>query len=272
VIFNRPIPFQTAIESAAVKTALPTTLSAAQYRALGGQLLRGAQISAKVTSARFLDQVTGLATDLAAGKTDYATARVVLQQAREGLAEAAILDDQRLDLILRTQRELAQGYGQWVEGNDPDVIDAFPARELYRLEARDQERDWPARWRVAARTAGDTDALRVLDERGRMVALAASGLWQALGDGAGGFTDTLGNPFPPFAFRSGMWTRDIGRAETIELGLLAADQAAPVPAPAPALGDVLAQPIGVRSEQLQQAILDSFGDDVRFENGVLTQR
>lgn len=272
MIFGRPIPFETAIQSAAVKPALPTTLSAEQYRALGGQLLRGAQVSAKVTSARFLDQVTGLATDLAAGKTDYATARVFLQQARQGLAEEALLDDQRLDLILRTQRELAQGQGEYIEGADPDVIDAFPARELYRLEARDLERDWPTRWRTAARSVGDNAALQVLQDTDRMVALAASQIWQALGDGAGGYTDTLGNPYPPFAFRSGMWVRDIDRAEAIELGLLAANQPAPQPEPLADLGESLRQPINLRSEQLRQAILDSFGDAVRFDGDVLVPR
>ena len=61
---------------------------------------------------------------------------------------------------------------------------------------------------------------------GRMAALKSSGIWRALGDGEGGFNDTLGNPYPPFAFRSGMWTVELDRGEAEELGLLAEGEAA----------------------------------------------
>jgi hypothetical protein len=268
MLFGQPIPFSRALESAAVKTALPTTLNATQYRALGGDVLRFTQISARVQSAEFLDQVAGLAVDLAAGKTNYATARVVLQQARQGLAEEALLDDARLDLITTTQRELAQGYGDFVASQDTAVLDAFPAQELYRLEARAQERNWPQRWTVAARAVGDNAALRVLEATGRMIARKDSLIWQALGDGAGGYTDTLQNPFPPFAFRSGMWTRDISRAEVLALGLIEpADQVAP--RPVPDLKASLAQPVNLRSQSLLQQILTRLGDAVTFTDGVL---
>ena len=52
-----------------------------------------------------------------------------------------------------------------------------------------------------------------------MVALKSSPIWQALGDGVGGFKDTLGNPYPPFAYSSGMGWTDISRRECAELGL-----------------------------------------------------
>jgi hypothetical protein len=269
MLFGRPIPFQAAIESAAVRSVLPTTLTSAQYRALGGDLLRQTQISATVQSVEFLDQVQGLAVDLAAGKTNYATARAMLQRTREGLAEEQILDDARLDLILRTQRELAQGYGQFIEGQDPAVIEAFPCAELFRLEDRQDKRDWAQRWTIAARTSGDVDALRVLDQTGRMIARKDSGIWQALGDGAGGYTDTLGNPFPPFAFRSGMWTRDVARSEALDLGLITeTDTVQPVAAPN--LAELLAQPLRLRSATLRDQILAKFGDAVKFNDGVLT--
>ncbi len=53
-----------------------------------------------------------------------------------------------------------------------------------------------------------------------MIALKSSGVWQALGDGAGGYTDTLGNPFAPFAFNSGYGTDGIPYNECVKLGLL----------------------------------------------------
>jgi tetratricopeptide (TPR) repeat protein len=53
-----------------------------------------------------------------------------------------------------------------------------------------------------------------------MIALKSSGIWLALGDGAGGHDETLGNPFPPFAVGSGFRTEGVDRKETEELGLL----------------------------------------------------
>ena len=53
-----------------------------------------------------------------------------------------------------------------------------------------------------------------------MVALKSSPIWQALGDGAGGFRDTLGNPYPPFAFGSSYAWVHVDRLEARELGLL----------------------------------------------------
>jgi len=49
-----------------------------------------------------------------------------------------------------------------------------------------------------------------------MVALKSSGIWQALGD----FEDGLGNPYPPFAFNSGMILQDVERDEAVKLGVI----------------------------------------------------
>jgi hypothetical protein len=46
-----------------------------------------------------------------------------------------------------------------------------------------------------------------------MCALKTSPIWQALADGAGGFEDTLGSPYPPFAFGSGMAWVNVRRSE-----------------------------------------------------------
>ena len=56
-----------------------------------------------------------------------------------------------------------------------------------------------------------------------MVALKSSGVWLALGDGAGGYSDTLGNPFPPFAYNSGYDVDEITREDAVALGLMSED-------------------------------------------------
>ena len=85
--------------------------------------------------------------------------------------------------------------------------------------------DWPRRWQAAGDSVGWQGALR----GDRMIALKASPIWQALGDGEGGFRDTLGNPFPPFAFGSGLAWMEIDRDECIELGLISPGEKVPVP-------------------------------------------
>ena len=79
--------------------------------------------------------------------------------------------------------------------------------------------DWPQRWKAAGERVAWRGAHRT-----KMVALKSSPIWQALGDGAGGFRDTLGNPYPPFAFGSSYEWVPVDRLEARELGLL--DEAA----------------------------------------------
>ena len=119
--------------------------------------------------------------------------------------------------MIETNVQTAQGYGQAVAANDPDVIDAFPAQELFRLEDRKEPRDWEARWMEAAQAAGDGYAAKALVDGGRMAALKESGIWDQLGSI---WDDSLGNNFPPFAFRSGMWVQDVSYEEADDLGLL----------------------------------------------------
>ena len=52
-----------------------------------------------------------------------------------------------------------------------------------------------------------------------MMALKSSPIWQAIGDGAGGYSDTLGNAYPPFAFGSGLGWLEASADESTEAGL-----------------------------------------------------
>lgn len=149
----------------------------------------------------------------------------------------------QIDFTVKIATEVAQGAGNYVRANDEDVVEAYPGWELLRVFDRlvprgfkvgpkgelieEPEDAWPARFRAAAEGLPDEDAIiGILESTGRMLALKSSEIWQRLGDGVGGYDDTLGNPFPPFAFNSGFDVNEVSDAECIQLGLLGADEKA----------------------------------------------
>ena len=263
MIFNAPIDFDAALNSHAVKTILTTTLDSAEYRALGADILQRSVISSKVASAGILDTLKGAVMDILAGNTTTARARLILGSSANGLAD---LNEDRLNLMIETNVQTAQGYGQAVAANDPDVIDAFPAQEWFRLEDRKEPRAGAARWMEAAQAAGDGYAAKALVDGGRMAALKESGIWDQLGSI---WDDSLGNNFPPFAFRSGMWVQDVSYEEAVDLGLLDKGEKAE-PMKLPDFNAHLKFSLAQLSADVQTALLKNLGDAVQFKDGVLT--
>lgn len=233
----------TPAETILAKTLLPTALDTAGFRERWGTRIHAdALASARTTSERYLARLQATLADLARGDIGAARGREILIDELRGLgydaerggfpeapvpaADAGTLRDlasrARLDLVLRTQLQSAQAMGQVARSEDPVVMELYPAYELVRGAYRVRPRgDWPQRWRAAGEAVGWQGAAR-----GRMIALKTSPVWQALGEGAGGFRDTLGNPWPPFAWGSSHVWRDRNRDEAAEAGLLPAGEAA----------------------------------------------
>ena len=265
---TNPIPFVEAVQHLLGKGLMPTSLDTVGLRALDAGIRRQAVFSARTLMTDYLAKIKEVTTsdinpsqetriDPDTGESrqvtvgfNPATAR---QELRDKLAalgyapsddEAGTITDlassERINLVVKTNVELAQGAGNYIAGHDDDVLDAWPAQELYRQEGRDQPRNWDgrnpqgdktltgfgSRWMFAAQASSDADAARIMEETGRMIALKSSGIWQALGD----FEDGLGNPYPPFAFNSGMWVRDVPRKTAVDLGLIEAGEPAAKPA------------------------------------------
>jgi hypothetical protein len=254
-------PFTQAVAAHGGKKILPTSLSSAQMRQeLDATVFRTSMISAKTLITDLLEgyktRIASIINPTTEQRPDrvtadnpegyvttglnLATARTETKQALQELGytpqpgEAGTLkdlsSDSRINLVLKTNTETAQGAGRFLQMNDVDVIDQFPAQELYRLIDTHKHRDWATRWQAAADESGDDDAARVFNETGRMIALKASPIWDSLGNGAGGYDDTLNNPYPPFAFNSGMWVKSVSRKEAESLGLMdAGDKVVPHP-------------------------------------------
>lgn len=247
ITLDAPTPFREALRRQDVRRVMPTNLSTADLQAMDAGILRSSFFSAKNTLVGFLDAAKAKITRFLnpeevsrpGGETvlegeSLATARAGLREVLQDLGyqpdpgKRGTIEDfgstQRLELVIKTNAQVAQGYGQWKQGMDEAVLDEWPAQELFRAEERKDERDWSVRWLAAAREAGDDEALGAYGTTGRMVARKDSPVWQALGDGAGGFdSDALHNPYPPFAFNSGMDVMDVTRDDAIALGLIGRD-------------------------------------------------
>lgn len=163
---------------------------------------------------------------------DYTFGRVNLADARH-MARAILanhhvdsffLSEEWLNLFFDTHSTMAHAKNL-VEAETPESLDQFPAWRLERYSSRRIPRqDWAARWKAAGDACGWEGASRT-----DMVALKSSPIWKALGNGAGGFRDTLGNPYPPFAIGSGLDWSPISREEAAALGLFGDGKAPPKP-------------------------------------------
>lgn len=217
MIFGDASSFLEAVQSLKVKQKLPTNLSSEDLAKLSVELRERALFSAKTENAYYLQKIDDVLSAIIDAKLDLATARLRLKEALIQISyepepdkRGSIQDlssDIRLNLVLQTNVEMAQGYGQWVQGQDPTILDEFPAQEFTRIESRVAERhDWTRRWAAAG---GEFFT-------GRMIALKNSSVWTKL--------SRFGLPYSPFDFNSGMGVIDVDREEVVSLGLLSENQ------------------------------------------------
>ena len=221
-----------------VKELLPTSLGSDEIREqIAKEILQRSVFSARMESARYLARVRDVCAQIAAGEINQATAR---ERLLEVLAEmghspqdgGGLLNPasrRRLTLVIDTQTQMAASVAR-ITSETADTIEDFPAYEFTRLEGRGTPRpDWERRWAAAGLACNFEGALK-----DRLIALKTSPIWQHLGNGAGGYRDTLGNPYPPFAYGSGMGWLDVDRDECIALGLIKEGESVGKP-PSPSL-------------------------------------
>lgn len=229
---------------AKARDVLPTDMSTQELRKLDAAVRQRSVFSARATNIDFVDAIKKSVDRLLAGETNEATMRAGLQDVLDSLdydpargfpgdapdrvppAEVGALRDlsseKRLRLILDTQESMMANAGRMRAGNTQDERFSFPAWELVRvarvqqprgLTGTKQDPTWEERFILAG---GELVA-------GRMIALKDDAVWQNLGS-SGTFDDGLDNPYPPYAFNSGMGWRSVGRDECIALGLITGDE------------------------------------------------
>lgn len=224
MIFDSPIPFAEALASRKVKRLLPTSAGSAELAKLAPEIRERAFFSAKVENVQLLSKMDRMINGVVSmadgrgtvdGRKSALSADEVRGELKDQLRKAGYVapegkagglqdlsSSQRLNLIIKTNNDMAAGAGQFALQNDPDILDAYPCLELYRLESREVPRAWQERWvRAGGKLYG-----------GRMIATKDSNVWKAI--------SRFGTPYPPFDFNSGMWTEEVSRAEAEELGVI----------------------------------------------------
>ena len=294
-IFTKPLSWLEGIRRLAARKVLPTTLGTEDLRRLGGDVKRWGIFSAKIANADALQEINDVVTEVVRGitpkdeetftvtqkdGTTYEKRKKPLQlsipdaklRLRDKFRELGVTvenpakigtiedpeSDARLQLIVTTQEELAQGYGRFIANQDPDLLDLWPCQELVRISPSLVQRDWKERW---ARCGG-----HFYD--GRMIALKNADIWDKLGD-SNTFPDALGNPYPPFAFNSGMDVRNVSREDAEQLGVIEKFTPAPRPRERSLTEDVKASPARF-DESIRLALAND--PTMVLEDGVLSLR
>jgi len=232
-------PFQEANDVLAQKQILATKMSTAQLRDLDRWIRFQSFFSARTAEADYLDEAKSTIESILNPKPDErgVTTGMNPAYARQALKDFLqkigyqpdpdkrgslqdLSSDARINLVVKTNVEMAQGAGNWIQSQDAAVLDQFPADELFRLEARTKHRDWVNRFRIAGDQSGFAigDGWTITPD-GRMIALKNHPIWEELGS-SDNFDDALDQPWPPFAFNSGMWVRDVDRTEAIAAGIM----------------------------------------------------
>jgi hypothetical protein len=123
--------------------------------------------------------------------------------------------NQRLDLIVRMQTMLSQGYGQYEQHQDPDVLMVWPCVELRRVGQRMKPREssdgvpdeyWQEKWEEVGGELYD----------GRMVCRADDPIREEVSD--------FGLPYGPPGYNSGYDWVPVRRDVAVDLGVIEDDE------------------------------------------------
>lgn len=223
--FDDPIRFIEALEKLREREVLPSGFDSTVWRNVPVWIRERAFFSSRVESARVLQRMQDYLSDYLAeeraieshgglraqGRAEFVADMRELA-IREGLGridpetgeidpvirESDLTDIRslaRLELIFDTQTEAAQEYGYWQQGQDPDVLEVFPAQRFIRVRPVESPRRYHEEALGEVRRKDDLD------------------FWLSL-------NRDFGVPWGPWGFNSGCGVEDVDRDEAVELGVM----------------------------------------------------
>jgi hypothetical protein len=263
-----PIQFQDALGKLAQRRIVGSApdFGSAQWSAVPVGLRERAFFSARVENARFLQRGKDSLTDFLAGNRETlpngevalklgSRQEFVKQMQSFSVAEGMgplkpgdagtikdITSEKRLGLIFDTQTRQAQDYGYWLQGQDPDVLDEFPAQRFIRVIDVNEPRTEHALFEDQVALKSDLD------------------FWARI-------NQDFGVPWGPWGWGCGHDVEDVDRAEAEQLGLLQPGQAA-VPV-AKSFNDALEASTQNLDPEMVQFLADAFGDQVEIDQAAM---
>lgn len=263
---ERPTTFEAALAYLRNQELMPTRLRTWELSTLPVEIRQRSMFSAGVMEVEILDRFLTEVKLIVGTETDRATARLRVKQLLNRLeyqppdGKAGSLEDlssdRRINLVLDTNVDQAQGFGAHQAQQNPDFLFLFPANELFRAGAIPKEpRPWLEKW---VRAGGKLYS-------NRMIALRDDPVWTK-GLEEGGF-NRFGTPYPPFDFNSGMRIRNVSRQDAIQLGVVQSENDAPAVDDRSFIEDTEAEPM-IGNDALRKAFVES-GLGTFDENGRL---
>jgi hypothetical protein len=245
--FTTPQPLSEAVASLSKRTPLGSKMTSAEWERAPADVRDAAFFSATVEEERILASMQAkllqrvrLARSKDAAGVTMDRSRFIAEMQDELKAAGYRPDPKkrggiqdvssagRLGLIWDMMLAMSQGYAEWKSGMDADILEAFPARELVRLEARVEHRLWPEIWAKNGGTfyGGVGSNPDYPAAPGRMIALATDEIWTKI--------SRFQKPWPPFDWGSGMGLRKVRSRDAAAVGLVEPVKPPEDPKPAPA--------------------------------------
>lgn len=227
--FIQPTLFKEALAKLGQRALRPSApdFASAQWQAVPVALRERAFFSSRVESARVLQRGRDAIADFLAGNREQlATGDTVLktgsradfvkqmqdflqsegvQRGDGGLRD--VTSETRLNLVFDVHTRAAQDYGYWLQGQDTDILDEFPAQRFIRVIDVQEPRTSHSDAEGAVALKSDLD------------------FWTRL-------NEDFGVPWGPWGWGCGHDVEDVDRAEAEALGLIA-----PGEKPRPAVKD-----------------------------------
>lgn len=260
---TEPVPFREALSTVAKKMPKGAPWRSDRWAQEETAVRERAFFSATIESIRFLQRARDFILDFLSRTTKSTPGGIALKAdgrsrfvrdmaqfaIREGLGPVGIpasrvdpnditdiRSEARLRLIFDTQVKQAFGYGYYKQGQDPVILDAFPAARFVRH---------PGAKEFRPRHQAATGDVRLKSDRSYWLYQNAREI--------GGF-ETV---YPPYGFNSRMDQEDVGRQEAQELGLIQeGERAEPVKTE---LNDRLKASLSGIDDDLRQRLADELG-------------
>lgn len=264
--FADPQPFEEALKKLDDRTVVTSRLRSDEWRdKVAADLRDRAFFSSTLENARVAQAMKDYLGDFLAKSVDPATGGLKAQGRaefvadlreiclREGLGKVdpstgdidPEIDERdltdlrsmsRLQLIFDVQTESAHEYGYWSQGNDPDLLYAFPAQRFIRVRPVKVPRPYHAANEGVVRRKDDLD------------------FWLSM-------NPDFGVPYGPWGFNSGMGVEDVDRLEAIDLGIISEEEE--ITAPDRLLNDTLAAGVRDLDPDIKAEIKEIFGPQIR---------